>query len=178
MYDFSFCDLELVRYPPFLFINLPSRQSGHYGETWKHPIPFRPRYVKSSCAICTEIIRETWYKPAEKKWKILLFGSLGKGWMKRGRYVGGYTYKWRKKSGGLVFRIIFFHFFLFFVFLLDVFFLSFSMFSGVLLVTGLGSSGISFVGFCRWLGLLTLGSGIHLFYWRISVFAQFFHFLL
>ena len=40
-----------------------------YGETWKHPIPFRPRYiaecismnrVESSCAICTEIVRETW----------------------------------------------------------------------------------------------------------------------
>lgn len=26
-------------YFPFLFINRKSRQTGHYGETWKHPIP-------------------------------------------------------------------------------------------------------------------------------------------
>ncbi len=50
----------------FLFINRKSRQTGHYGETWKHPIPFRPRYVESSCAICTEIVRETWSKPGEE----------------------------------------------------------------------------------------------------------------
>ena len=50
----------------FLFINRKSRQTGHYGETWKHPIPFRPRSVESSCAICTEIVRETWSKPGEE----------------------------------------------------------------------------------------------------------------
>ena len=29
-----------------------------------HPIPYRPRYVKSSYAICTDLSRETWSKPA------------------------------------------------------------------------------------------------------------------
>jgi len=62
----------------FLFINWKSRQTGHYGETWKHPIPFRPRYVESSCAICTEIVRETWSKPGEEIQisKILLVGVM------------------------------------------------------------------------------------------------------
>lgn len=60
----------------FLFINRKSRQTGHYGKTWKHPIPFRPRYVESSCAICTEIVRETWSKPGEKmKYKKIMMSK-------------------------------------------------------------------------------------------------------
>ena len=59
----------------FLFLNRESRQTGHYGKTWKHPIPFRPRSVESSCAICTEIVRETWSQP-EMEFSNFLISSM------------------------------------------------------------------------------------------------------
>ena len=52
----------------------------------KHPIPYRPRYVKSSYAICTEIVRETWSKPA------LISEPGGKAPRKRTKWPGASTW--------------------------------------------------------------------------------------
>jgi hypothetical protein len=49
----------------FLFMNHQPRQTGHYSETWNHPIPFWLKHIHASCAI--EICREKWSKPRLRK---------------------------------------------------------------------------------------------------------------